>query len=165
MEAAQGRHFHVVVVVVTEQKASICGKASKAILGAVTRRGPANETRLALYDHTGWVRTLRLPALNQSARVADDRRRKPATRGSAAFLQLPAQNVAKAAIGFGVTRVQEAHAVEMVARQSGIIKVHRSRLSTENIAGLFAGLWVPQSPATPLLVPLRSAVAEAQLLP
>jgi hypothetical protein len=39
--------------------------------------------------------------------------------------KLPAQNVAKAAVGF-VIRVEEALTVEMVARLSRIIGVHRS---------------------------------------
>jgi hypothetical protein len=43
--------------------------------------------------------------------------------------------------------------VSHAKRITGFSKLPRRE---ENIAGLFAGLWVPQSPTTPFLITLRS---------
>ena len=98
--------------------------------GAVTRFGPANANGLARSDQTGSVRMLRPGDLDQQRGVADhgdaqtrrrarrlgrhDRHRRPAMCARAAA-ELPAQQVAEAAIGRRLAGIEEAGAVEMVA--------------------------------------------------
>ena len=140
MQPAQSRHVQMVVVIVTEQHGIDLRQGLEGDPGCPHAPRAREGERARPFRPYGVGQNVETTRLDQHARVADDRRAQPgdagvrnglphrdrARPGRGCFLQLPAQEVTKAAIGVGVIRVEEAQTVEMIARQPGIIRIHGS---------------------------------------
>ena len=119
--------------------ASIFGRSSKAMPGALTRLGPMKESGLTRSAHTGsisrlrprvWIRKVACPtwvtrAPSPSKRAGGRSRNglgKLAGHAAPAIAELPLQKRARP-FGRDAVRIEEAHAVEMVRQRTLVVGV------------------------------------------